>query len=79
MRLRVADRANNRWKHWAVWFAATTVLVQAQAMLDEGAGVIPAPASTSGATISVVDAFGVLSRLSWWGIDLAMETVGYGE
>lgn len=79
MHLRVTDRANTRWKHWAVWFAAMAVLVQAQAMPGEGAGVIPADASTSGATISVADAFGILSRLSWWGIDLAMETAGYGE
>lgn len=78
MRLRVADRANAKWKHWAVWFAAVAALVQAQTMLDEGGGV-PAAASTSGAMISVADAFGVLSRLSWWGIDLAMETAGYGE
>ena len=79
MRLRVAHRANTRWKHWAVWCAAIAALVQAQTKMDEGAGLIPAAASTSAATISVADAFGVMGRLSWWGIELAMETAGYGE
>lgn len=76
MRLRVADRGSARWKRWAVWFAAIAAFVPAQsAATDEGAYA----ASTSGATISVADALGVVGRLSWWGIDLALESVGYGE
>ncbi|CAM9450958.1 unnamed protein product, partial [Laminaria digitata] len=80
MDLRVVSRANTRWKHWtAVWFAAMAALVHAHtASIDGGAEVTPAAASTSGAMISVADAFGVMSRLSWWGIDLAMEAAGYG-
>lgn len=35
--------------------------------------------ATSAATISVLDAFRVMSSMTSWGVDLAMETIGYGE
>lgn len=38
-----------------------------------------AEAGTSAATISVVDAFRVVQGLTWWGVDMALETMGYGE
>lgn len=76
MRPRDADRGSARWKRWTLWFGAMCAVVHAQsAAMDES----PYPASTSGATISVTDALGVVSRLSWWGIDLALETAGYGK
>lgn len=39
----------------------------------------PAATATSAATISVLDAVRVMGSLTWWGVDLAMETAGYGE
>lgn len=47
-------------------------------------GLIPAgaaaiPSTVSSAAISVSDAVGVLRNFIWWGADIAMETLGYGE
>lgn len=35
--------------------------------------------SWSSAAISLPDAFRVVRSLTWWGVDAAMETMGYGE
>lgn len=59
-------------------FAALTALAHAGTIPDEDAGAADVAAS-SGAMISVFDTFGVVSNLGWWGLDLAMETAGYGE
>lgn len=78
-RVRATDRTNTRRRCLAVVFAALAVLAHAETTTEEeGAGRAVA-ASSSGATISVFDTLGVVGNLGWWGLDMAMETAGYGE
>lgn len=60
-----------------MWCAVMAVLGLAQNDADEDAA--RPPAATSSATISVLDAARVISRFTWWGVDLAMESAGYGK
>eukprot|EP00752_Nemacystus_decipiens_P016283 g14562.t1 len=52
------------------------MLSKGQVDVDEDA--IEHTAATSGATISILDAVKVMGSISWWGVDMAMETAGYG-
>ena len=51
----------------------------AQIEIEEAAIEETNAATTSGATISILDAVRVMGSITWWGVDLAMETAGYGE
>lgn len=78
----------NEWR-WVVLCCVTMVLLgRAQTTTpttttitttetDPGDGASPMTA-TSAATISVLDAFRVVKSFTWWGVDLTMETAGYG-
>lgn len=65
------------WKLCTLCCAAVAVLGGSQTTADQGIAVVQ-PA-TSAATISVLDAFRVMINFTGWGVDLAMETAGYGE
>lgn len=53
------------------------MLGKAQIEIEEAA--IEQAAATSGATISILDAVKVMGSITWWGVDMAMETAGYGK
>lgn len=78
MLLRVRARSKNRWRCVTLLCALIALLAQAQIDPNEGDALEPTT-STSAATISVLDAFRVMGSITWWGVDLAMETAGYGE
>lgn len=58
-------------------FALTAVVGEAQTEIEEAPR--EQTAATSGATISVLDAVKVMGSITWWGVDMAMETAGYGK
>lgn len=66
------------WKLCTLCYAAMAVLGHSQTTADQGDDAVVQPA-TSAATISVLDAFRVVINFTGWGLDLAMETAGYGE
>ena len=75
---RVRDRpAATRWRWVALLCVLATMLSKAQIEIEEAA--IEQTAATSGATISILDAVKVMGSITWWGVDLAMETAGYGR
>lgn len=79
MSCRFAARSPARLRLAILLWAAMAVLGRAQANeKSENMEATPASAPTSTATISVGDAFGVISSLTWWGVDLTMEMAGYG-
>ncbi|CBJ33632.1 conserved unknown protein [Ectocarpus siliculosus] len=53
-------------------------MIVSQAQMAASVEEEPAATATSAATISVLDAVRVMGSLTWWGVDLAMETAGYG-
>lgn len=54
-------------------------MIVSQAQMATSVEEEPAATATSAATISVLDAVRVMGSLTWWGVDLAMETAGYGK
>lgn len=78
MLVRVGGRTTaTRWRWFALLSVLTTMLGTAQIEIEEAA--IEQTAATSGATISVLDAVKVMGSITWWGVDMAMETAGYGK
>lgn len=55
------------------------MLGKAQIEIEEAAIEQTAAAATSGATISILDAVRVMGSITWWSVDMAMETAGYGK
>ncbi|CAM9495410.1 unnamed protein product [Scytosiphon promiscuus] len=73
------SRSTSRWRCLAL-LCGLIMVGQAQigpTRQDEDSSAVHGAASSS-ATISMMDAVRVMGRLTWWGVDIAMETAGYG-
>lgn len=76
--LMLRARSSRRWRCFTLLLLCTALLGEAQIDPNEEDALEPT-AATSTATISVLDAFRVMGTMTLWGVNLAMETAGYGE
>lgn len=77
MRMRRVGNRSGGWK-----MGPCRVLVMMATIVVAGFAAGPQESgddTTSSAAISLSDAFRVARSLTWWGVDAAMETMGYGE
>ncbi|CAN0462981.1 unnamed protein product [Ascophyllum nodosum] len=73
----VLENPTSTWR-WIIFLCLLwTVLAQTKVGSKSEEGDY-APAAISRAILSLSDAYRVTSSLVWWGVDLAMETAGYG-
>ncbi|CAN0334184.1 unnamed protein product, partial [Ectocarpus sp. 12 AP-2014] len=63
---------------WVSLLYALMAMIVSQAQMAASVEEEPGATATSAATISMLDAVRVMGSLTWWGVDLAMETAGYG-
>lgn len=70
-----------RWRWFTLLCVLTTMLGKGQmpAHMEIDVDATEQTTSTSGATISILDAVKVIGSITWWGVDIAMETAGYGK